>query len=116
MPAKDPHEFSTNQRVAGCFVVVVQWWPPEDFLDVILVAFLAAFLAAFWAAGLDEVDRFRVDDFDDRLDELLEERLVEDDRLRDTHVTCFRGVPVWTSSLWLFDAGGSTWYPRSTIA
>ncbi len=112
MPAKDPHEFSTNQRVAGCFVVVVQWWPPEDFWGVVLVTFLAD--------GLDEVDRFRVDDFDVRLDELLEElleeRLVEDDRLRDTHVTCFRGVPVWTSSLWLFDAGGSTWYPRSTIA
>ena len=99
MPAKDPHEFSTNQRVAGCFVVVVQWWPPEDFLDVVLVAFLAAFLAD----ELDEVDRFRVDDFDDRFDELLEERLedrlAEDDRLRDTHVTCFRDVPVWTSSL-----------------
>ena len=112
MPAKDPHEFSTNQRVAGCFVVVVQWWPPEDFLGVVLAAFLAA--------GLDEVDRFRVNDFDDRFDELLEElleeRLVDDDRLRDTHVTCFRDVPVWTSSLWLFDAGGSTWYPRSTIA
>ena len=108
MPAKDPHEFSTNQRVAGCFVVVVQWWPPEDFWGVVLGVVLAAFLAD----GLDEVDRFRVDDFDVRLDEFLEERLderlVEDDRLRDTHVTCFRDVPVWTSSLWLFDAGGST--------
>ena len=77
-------------------------------------------MVAFLADELDEVDRFRVDDFDDRfedrLEELLEERLVDDDRLRDTHVTCFRDVPVWTSSLWLFDAGGSTWYPRSTIA
>ena len=115
MPAKDPHEFSTNQRVAGCFVVVVQWWPPEDFLAAVLVVVLAAVLAAFLADELDEVDRFRVDDvddFDDRFNELLEERLeerlVDDDRLRDTHVTCFRGVPVWTSSLWLFDAGGST--------
>ena len=112
MPAKDPQEFSTNQRVAGCFVVVVQWWPPEDFLGVVLGVVLVVVLAAFLADELDEVDRFRVDDFDDRFNELLEERLedrlVEDDRLRDTHVTCFRDVPVWTSSLWLFDAGGST--------
>ena len=95
-------------------------------MGVVLGVVLAAFLAAFFADGLDEVDRFRVDEFDDRLEERLEdrlveddrldERLVEDDRLRDTHVTCFRDVPVWTSSLWLFDAGGSTWYPRSTIA
>ena len=85
-------------------------------MGVVLGVVLAAFLAAFFADGLDEVDRFRVDEFDDRLEERLEDRLVEDDRLRDTHVTCFRDVPVWTSSLWLFDAGGSTWYPRSTIA